>query len=277
MKTIKYMIAAGIISAALITGCNKENSLESGLTSTAAATNGSANVTYQLRTLLPPAGALIKWDKGSITSSALFFYGSHIEGNMVSKETFEGKAPGTWDLFSSPVLGTVNVPFNDYLGVSLAVGLSPMNETNPLFLSGVFGKPPTGNIAAPAQPMPVQVVISEPIVLNTVWTSNVVINQPAYTAAILLDMNALTNGIDATMLENAQVTNGTIFITGQSNQNLYGMIVTNLKNNLINVEFSPSLTTGFNVNTQVAVKASLPSGTVGSFNPNTQTAVKEPF
>ena len=64
MKTIKYMIAAGIISAALITGCNKENSLESGLTSTAAATNGSANVTYQLRTLLPPAGALIKWDKG---------------------------------------------------------------------------------------------------------------------------------------------------------------------------------------------------------------------
>ncbi len=276
MKTIKYMIAAGIISAALITGCNKENSLESGLTGTAAATNGSANVTYQLRTLLPPAGTLIKWDKGSITSSGLFFYGSHLEGNMVSKETFEGKGSGTWDLFSNPVLGTVNVPFNNYLGVSLAVGLNPLNGTNSLSLSGVFGVPPTGNIAVPAQPIPVQVIINEPIVLNTVWTSNVVINQPAYAAAILLDMNGITNGIDAAMLENAQATNGTIFITSNSNQNLYGIIVANLQNNMINVEFSPGLTKDFNVNTQSAVSVTLSSKLPG-FNPNSQSAIKEPF
>jgi len=238
---MRYMIAATIISAALFTGCKKEDSM-TGI-AVQEIGNGTTNVTYQLQTLVPPAGSLVKWDKGYATASAILFNGTHYNGEMIVREQFAAKDGKTVVLFGTPVLGSVNVPYNAFSSVSATIQLNPLNENNALFLSGVHYIVQTGpsDNPVPINTIPVQVMISDPIMLGSAWIDNVTINQPSYTAILSLDLSQLTNGILPRMLEIATATNGVVIISSTSNQNLYGIIVKNLQSNVMTMQLSAGI------------------------------------
>ena len=74
--------------------------------------------------------------------------------------------------------------------------------------------------------------------LNSVMLSNLPINNGIYTAIISMDVNQLTLGIDDAALSVAAKTNGAILITNESNPNLYGIVVKNLENYMMNLKLS---------------------------------------
>lgn len=53
-----------------------------------------------------------------------------------------------------------------------------------------------------------------------------------------MDVNQLTLGIDDAALSVAAKTNGAILITNESNPNLYGIVVKNLENYMMNLKLS---------------------------------------
>ena len=267
MKTLKYMIAAAIMSAALFTGCNKDNSLENSLTGTTAdertITYGTSDVACQLQIILPPAGALIKWDAGTITTNELIFNGANNYGEIMTQQQYIANDDRILNLFGTPVLGTVNVPYKMFSSASLTVELAPIpnlessetginhpEETNSLMLTGVCNIISPGaadrssqtGIMPPMQSIPVTLIVKQRIALNSVWVNNVTVNNPGYTANLSLDLGQITNGITLAMLENAQMTNGTIVISGASNPDLYTMIMNNLQNITMSLELDPQNT-----------------------------------
>jgi len=241
MKTIKCMIAAAVIGTALFTGCNKDNSMEetgTGTTANETINNGNTTtITYRLQTIPLRQGSLILWDKGYINAAKDFFNGSHMDGNMVQLDKFQGKGSQTVDLLDNPLLGTVSVPFNMYLGLSLSTQLNAVNGENALFLSGVTNI--RNGFSEVITETPVQVIVDEPVLLSSQQMNNVAVRQPADVATMVLDMNLLINGIDPPMLQKAEITNGVIIISRNSNPNLYGLILTNLQQNLLPVQISP--------------------------------------
>lgn len=239
MKTIRYMIAAATMSAALFMGCTKENSPERGLSDVAVNAkainkiDGNATIFYQLQTLLPPS-ATIKWTSGNITASEDILNISRTEGNVIEKFTLTGDVRRTYDLFSDPVIGSVNVPYYRYTGIATTIELfsrSPNSDIS-LALNGVFRVNP-GDAA-----IPVRVNIDQPLALNSIWISNVLVNSPVYTALITLDMSQVTNGITTTMFENAGLTNGTLVISSTSNPDLYAIIVNNFQDMTLNLQLN---------------------------------------
>ena len=236
MKTMRYIIAAATISAALLAGCNKANSPESGLMgavaneTTMAPIAGSAIVNLQLQTLLPPS-PLIIWESGTINASEDLINASRLEGNVVEKFTFGNKVARTYSLMGNNEIGSVSVPYYYYLGMSASILADPLDQANALILTGVFSAKPGGNR------IPITVNINQHVALTTMWISNVNINQSVYSALITLDMSQLTNGITAAMLEQA-AGDGIIVISQSSNPNLYAIILNNLQNLQLNLQLN---------------------------------------
>ncbi len=236
MKKMRYIFAAATISAALIAGCNKANSPESGLmgaaanASTIAPVAGSAIVTLQLKTLLPPS-PMITWESGTIDASEDIINASRLEGNMVKKYTFGNKEARTYNLMGINTIGSVSVPYYNYLGMSASIQANPIDRSTAVILAGAFRAVPGSSR------IPLTVNINQNIALTTMWISNVNINQPAYTALITLDMSQIANGITSTMLQNA-VANGAIVISQSSNPDLYSIILNNLQNMQLNMQIN---------------------------------------
>lgn len=239
MKTIKYMIIAAMVGTVFFTGCKKDNNMGTAAYETTLIGKNVASINYQLRPLLPPAAVnLVKWDKGYFSANAIIFNGILNNGQMLREIQYGTKIGKTFDLFGTTSLGIVKVPDNIFANASFEILISPINQTNSFALSGTFTFMNATQTGPTLQSIPVLVISSDPITLTSVWVRNAIINQPAYSATLLLDMGQLTNGIDATMLENAQITDGTIVISSNSNANLYSIIIGNLKSNMLQVAFS---------------------------------------
>src|SRR5580698_4420650 len=101
MKTIKYMIAAALISTALFTGCNKDNNMAGTAAYETISGQNAANINFRLYPLLPPAGALIKWDKGYISVSTIIFNGVQNNGEMLQQQQFGAEVGKAFDLLGS--------------------------------------------------------------------------------------------------------------------------------------------------------------------------------
>jgi hypothetical protein len=105
------------------------------------------------------------------------------------------------------------------------------------------GSTSIGPIAPPMQQTPIQLLITQRILLNSQSVYNSTIDQPAYTANLSLDLSQITNGIDPGMLQNAEMINGTIIISNSVNSNLYNIIVNNLQNYQLNAQLTPQVLT----------------------------------
>ena len=71
--------------------------------------------------------------------------------------------------------------------------------------------------------------VNRSVELQTDEDSVTITTDSSYIAVTTIDLSTVTSGITATMLLNAKLTNGTIVISDESNQNLYGMVIDNLE------------------------------------------------
>ena len=243
MKTLKYMIAAALISATFFTGCKKgDNPL--GTAANEISKEGtivSSNLNYRLGAASQTSNTLIQWNKGYVTASELFFNGLLIDGSVIKPGREMAKSGVTVDLFVPSSLGTVQVPFNVYSGASANVNLNPLNGNSSLWLAGTAAIINTVPDMPPVKMRPVQLIIDQPVTLTSEVINNVKISQLNYTVTLTMDLNQLTSGIDAGMLENAMINNGIILISAKDNPNLYGIIFKNLQNNLLKMQLSTQL------------------------------------
>ena len=200
-------------------------------------------INYELTSPIPGRVSLVQWNSGYINIRELIFNATHQIGNALRRDRYETEVQLTATLFHTTMLGALKVPEIQCPHASFTLGLSAL----PIRRAGASIAPPDYSLMLsgtysnvtylrPAL-IPVQVIISDPIELNTVWLSNVVINKTSYTAVIELNLDKLTNSITTGMMNNAVITNGTIFITSVSNQNLYEIIVNNLQGNNMNARF----------------------------------------
>ncbi len=241
MKKIKYLIAAAFVSTALFAGCKKYDTTSSGTADYDRLKAPSANITIQVQTIPQRPGYMLAWTSGQMITSEVMFTGSFLNGDPVEQQSYVSTGFNTIDLVTPSVttLGSVDVPYHTYLRGFFTIGINPINSVTSLDLKGQYYQiqPPSHGIA-PFNPVPVEIAISTPVALNSVMLSNLPINNGIYTAIISMDVNQLTLGIDDAALSVAAKTNGAILITNESNPNLYGIVVKNLENYMMNLKLS---------------------------------------
>ena len=127
------------------------------------------------------------------------------------------------------MLGNVNIPYGTYDNVKLKLKLGSSPVAHTVYVSGNYVD---GGII-----IPVEIVIDEPLELMAMWKDPVTISSGMdYLSLLSLNFAQLTSGINATMLQQAMISNGTIVISNTSNILLYNLLLTNLQN-MMNVQF----------------------------------------
>ena len=246
MKPIKYLIAAALVSSALFTGCTKDASTSGTAAYDTKTMAPMANITFRVQTIPQRPGYMLQWTEGSMITSEVSFTGSFLNGDPVEQQTYQSKGYKVIDLVTPSIttIGTVSVPYHNYLTAMFAVNLNPINSTTSLVLKGQYYQiqPPSGIAPNPFKPVPVIIAISTQATLNGMRLSKLGIDQGNYTVTIDMDVNQLTNGIDDAAMSVAAQTNGTIIISNESNPNLYGVIVKNLESYMMNLQFAVQAT-----------------------------------
>jgi hypothetical protein len=185
-----------------------------------------------------------------MNANELIFDAFHQQGDMNVRERFGIQVQRSFSFSEPVVLGSVPMPAINCSSACIAIGLGtkiPARTTSSsgivmptyaLFLSGMYNSV----VDMPRSPaIPIQIAIDGPIELSTQYLYNVSISKLTYSAVITLPMDQITNGITVNMMNNAVVTNGTIFINKSFNQDLYKIIVGNLTSNQIPVQFTSQL------------------------------------
>lgn len=125
--------------------------------------------------------------------------------------------------------GDFTLPAGTYDEIELKIDLDKNGTSPALQLNGTF----TSGLIT----LPVVFEIKEPIELTTEQHNVVISTDSSFTAVTTLDLLSMTTGINAAMLLDAQLTNGTIVISQTSNHDIYEMILTNLGHHHHHCEF----------------------------------------
>lgn len=126
------------------------------------------------------------------------------------------------DIMSSVAtdFGGFTLPAGTYDRVSLKIRLDSDGPSPSLQLNGQF--------VFDSLTLPVMLQVNESVELQTEQNNVTISGDSAFIAVTTLDLSGITSGITSTMLLNAQLTNGTIVISSNSNHDLYHTILTNL-------------------------------------------------
>ncbi len=254
MKTINYVIAAAMVGA-MLSGCSKKDNNYNMASETIIPAAPKANVSVIVQTMRQKPGYMLQWNTGRITATQLQATGVHLIGNMLQATEYDQKVIRSIDILTPGIftLGSVAVPYDLYDHMSFGLQLAPVGLTNSgrldnsLYLSGSFYSVPPPDPMRPTasknsfNPVPIQIIVNDAVVMNTAWLDKIRLSEPGYSATLFIDVNSITSGIDDVMLKNAVKTNGVIYITNISNQNLYGIILKNLENHLMEVRMSALL------------------------------------
>ncbi len=116
--------------------------------------------------------------------------------------------------------GSFVLPAGFYDKTSLKMDLDRNGNSPSLELNGQFTDGATS--------VPVMLEINDPMVIETDQDSVTISNDSSYDAITTLDLSTMTAGITASMLLDAQLTNGTIVISEMSNRKLYDMVLNDL-------------------------------------------------
>ena len=249
MKTTRYLLAASIAVAALTAGCSKQDNNYNVAADQLLPAKPAANVLVRLQVERQRPGYMFQWNTGSITTSDVVFNGVHLIGNMLNKQEFTAEAVRSIDIIRPSVtdLGTIAVPFDTYTHASIGIGLlglksaNSMNLANSLYLDGYYYPVPPPGARSVTDPIPVKVSVNGPVVMNSKWLDQVLINKADYIATVSINVFGLTAGLDQRMLNAAEQVNGTIYINSTTNQDIYRIIVANLQDNIMPVQLSTPL------------------------------------
>ena len=178
----------------------------------------TTNPVYSVTPASPGTAAGLQWTSGFANPDMVVFQATQNNVQLQLKSTNTQQI----DLMSSLAVdfGTFVLPAGFYDKTSLKMdldknGASPSFELNGQFTNG-------------ATSVPVMLEINDPVVIQTDQDSVTISNDSSYDAVTTLDLSTVTSGITASMLLNAQLTNGTIVISDMSNRKLYDMVLDDL-------------------------------------------------
>ncbi len=178
----------------------------------------ATNLSYSVTPATPGLTCSLVWTSGFANPDVVVFQATQKNLQVQLKSTNTQQI----DVMSSLAVdfGTFALPAGFYDKTSLKMdldrnGASPSFELNGQFTNG-------------ATSVPVMLEINDPVVIQTDQDSVTISNDSSYDAVTTLDLSTVTSGITASMLLNAQLTNGTIVISDMSNRKLYDMVLDDL-------------------------------------------------
>jgi hypothetical protein len=224
MKTIYSNLIFCSVMAMSLVSCKKESTsqnpsipkvaFELKATNSSVLLNGTMSVQQNERI----ASGNIVWSAAAASANMIKFEAKKAGAELEYKSSIQQSI----DLFSAtPVLGSITIPNGSYDEVEFKAFLAPNGTLPALDLKGQF----TNGTATTN----IHLVVNEPIQIKG-EKNNVIIQDTAYSAVSVLNLSVATQGISASALSNATVTNGEILITSSINSNLYNVIVNNLQN-----------------------------------------------
>jgi hypothetical protein len=218
MKTFKLLLIATVVI--LMGSCQKSAPGGGSSSST------PSSMDFKLKAINPvvvvnltTGPGTIQWTSGSASATEV-----KLEAKKNGSE-IEFKSTGIRqvDLFASVVasLGTVSIPAATYTEVEFKITLNQNGSNAAMELNGQYTNG-TGGI------IPVVFSINSLFILKAEQNNVVVNGSNSITSLTTLDLSFVSRGITQTLMNSATVTNGKIIISGNSNVNLYNIIVNNL-------------------------------------------------
>ena len=220
-RTLLIVLAAAALGSGFSSCKKSSNSYNNGTTTGQPAMDvilATANTSYPLTPANPGTSAGLQWTSAFANPDVIVFQATQNNVQVQLKSTNSQQI----DLMSSLAVsfGNFVLPAGYYDKTSLKIdldknGTSPSMELNGQFTNG-------------ATSVPVTIDVTNSVELQTDQDSVTVTNDSTYDAITTIDLSSITAGITATMLLNAQLTNGTIMISQTSNHGLYEMVLDNL-------------------------------------------------
>jgi hypothetical protein len=226
----KVILSAAVALSLLTGSCSKDNGTvnpDMNGTNTGTGTgNEQTGMSYQLRAVnttgsmnqRTTANGTIQWTSGYAYPTQIKFEAKQQNSKIEYKSTNNSRI----DLFS-PVatsFGSFMLPAGTYKEIELKVKLDNVGNEPALFL--------TGNYMNNGVVIPVIFRVDDKLELKTELNDVTIDNTSSIAAITNLDLATYTNGITDEMIRNAQLTNGTLIISENSNRNLYNIIMSNL-------------------------------------------------
>jgi|ERR1043165_1837138 hypothetical protein len=213
------LFSAALMAATLITGCSKDDKYS---TTGGNNSNSQPQMAYQVKAVnafnsmqRTTANGTIVWTSGFANPSVIKFEAK--QNN--SKLEYEAKNTGQIDLFAFDPMtfGNFTLGPGTYNEIELKIMFKKNGSSPAIQLNGQF----TNNVMS----VPVTLIIDGPLEIKTEQEDVVIDNNTSYIAITDLDLGYFTSDISENMWENADLTNGTLIISENSNENLYNRIV----------------------------------------------------
>jgi hypothetical protein len=193
------------------TSTNTNTSKQTEMNYQLVATNASSNVRAKAT-----AGNLV-WTSGYANPTQIKFQ-AMMENTKIE---YKSNSYTRIDLFSpSTNFGSLMLPGGMYKKIELKIKLESTPTVPALELRGTY----TDNGIA----LPVVLLIEDDVEFKVKLKDVYIDETNLFTAVTAMDLSGYTNDFTMAMLQNVQLTNGTLIISKNSNRNLYNIIMQNL-------------------------------------------------
>ena len=216
----RLLFSAGLALSLFITACDKNDRYDPN--------NGNDQVTlgYRIKAINTSSNAAQRSTAGTITWTSGFANPAVIKfeaRQQNSKLEYTATPTGQIDLFAfDPVtFGNFTLGPGTYKEIELKLLFRKNGSSPALQLNGQF----TGTTMT----APVVLMIEGPLEIKTEQKDVVIDNNTSYVAITDMDLASYTDDVTESMWNNADLTNGVIIISEDSNENIYNRILANIK------------------------------------------------
>lgn len=206
-----------LLAPVVFSSCKKEAASDSQTSDNASSFSYELTTVNRTSSVARTEAGSIQWTAGTANPTQIKFEATNSSGEIEFKQATSTPI----DLFNaSSSLGALTVPAGTYTEVEFKAQLVPAGNTPALELSGTFTSGTTTK--------PVVFRVGSNLELKAEKANVVVAAGTTYSAVNAIDLSGIAEGISATSLSNATLTNGTIVISSSSNSGLYATLLNNL-------------------------------------------------
>jgi hypothetical protein len=216
----RLLFSTGLALSLFIAACNKDDKYD--------ANNGTGQVKlgYQIKAINSSSNAQQRSTAGTIVWTSGFANPSVVKfeaKQQNSKLEYTATHTGQIDLFAfNPItFGNFTLGAGTYKEIELKLLFKRNGNSPAVQLNGHF----TSNTMT----APVTLIIDGPLEIKTEQKDVVIDDDISYVAITDMDLASYTNNVTENMWNNADLTNGTIIISEDSNENIYWRILSNIK------------------------------------------------
>ena len=227
MKLRHSSLLICVLAGSLLISCKKDQSL----TNPTSSSSNQSVVNFQLKVVNQPVvvnrlstatnrtdGTTINWISAVASASMIKFEAK----NAGSEVEFKSNIKRTINLFSdTDILGNIKIPNGTFSEVEFKAQLTPFDNHPALELKG--------QVTIGANTVNVVFTANESIEVKGEKANVTLTDSTLHNAITSLNMSSIFQGISSTAFSNAVLTNGDLLISSSVNQDLYKIIVKNLR------------------------------------------------